>query len=675
MFVRAEGPDVGLRSSTTAGARSGWQPSLDLPRGWAATTLTAALGEALLAAATGPLQARVWALRTLLLLVPLVVMAVALVVAWPLRQRLRATGSDMRLWLVATGSLLATGWGVALWVTGFESSVSLRSERGLALLGLLGGGATVLAGTGGWLASRSRAMARLGAERFGAMAATALALACFYVGRNLELAPFWPLRTANVFLEAALMLSAAALLRRTNMVGARACWAGGALVAVAAVVAASAPPEAAHRAYARILMDAGSERRVLLRLRRALDRDGDGFSEYLDGGGCDEHNAEARPLGPVDCAGLLHKGDLPAPPPTFPGVPQVSRVLVATIDTWRCDLRGASICPRLGALAVGASYAGSQRPFMAQTARSLGALFGAPFRQETAAAALQPAPTVSAARAAGYATKAFFTLDMLGVPSLGGSFEEQDTSLMTDGIKEYVNSAALTRRVLADLTAHAAQPGRRLVWAHYLDPHATYVPTAEGEPVPFFLFDRSGAYITEVRRVEAQVATLVEQARRLGYDRDAAIVVTSDHGESFSHGRLYHSLSSYDPEMKIPLFAWVFDRDGRQVKLDLPARTEERSVAALLAHLVGAPAPAGQSTVSVTDPADGDVQYLVVDGGWKLIYHHQTHYEELYHLDVDPLEEHDLSEREPAQLKRMRHRLGAELAVLYPQGDEELAGR
>ena len=88
----------------------------------------------------------------------------------------------------------------------------------------------------------------------------------------------------------------------------------------------------------------------------------------------------------------------------------------------------------------------------------------------------------------------------------------------------------------------------------------------------------------------------------------------------------------------------------------------------LLAHLVGAPPPVGQSTLSVTDPGDGDVQYLVVDGGWKLIYHHRAHYEELYHLAVDPREEQDLSSSEPEPLARMRRRLGAELAVLYPDG-------
>ena len=103
---------------------------MKLPRGWVATTLTAALGEALLVVSHSPADLRVWALRTLLLLVPLVLVALVLVLAWPLRQRLHATGSDMRLGRVATATLLVFGLGVALWVTEFESSVALRSPRG-----------------------------------------------------------------------------------------------------------------------------------------------------------------------------------------------------------------------------------------------------------------------------------------------------------------------------------------------------------------------------------------------------------------------------------------------------------------------------------------------------------------------------------------------------------------
>lgn len=666
MFVRAESSDDVGQSGAFRPSWLGRLPLRPVVVGWAATVLTAALGESVLVALHGPLDLNVWAVRTLLLMVPLVVVAVGLVVALPLRLRLRATGSDVRIGQAAGLVLLFFGWGAALWVTEWESSVALRSARGMALLGLFGGSATVLALAGGWLASRSSLMARIGALRFAAAAATLLAVVCFHVGRNMELAPFWPLRMLNVVLDATLMLAAAALLRKTGVLGGWAWRVGSTALVLAAVVASRMPPKEAHATYARIVLDAGSERRVLMHLRHLLDRDGDGFTVWLDGGGCDEQNPDARPLGPIDCTKLLGHDEPPSPPPDLTAIPQVSRVLLLTVDTWRCELRGNRICPRLDALAPTASYAGEQRPFMAVTARSLGALFGAPYRQSAEQADARPAPTITAARAAGYDTKALYTVAMFRAPSMGGAFAEHDESLLLGPIGETVNSGALTGRLLDDLRAHKDDPGKRLVWTHYMDPHSTYVPTAEGEPVPFFLFDRRGAYIAEVKRVEAHVADVVEEARRLGYDRDAAIIVTSDHGESFSHGRLYHSTSSYDTEMKIPLFAWIYDKEGRLLKLNLPRRTEERSVASLLAHLVGAPPPEGQSAISVTDPKDGDIQYLVVDDGWKLIYHHQAHYEELYYLDVDPREDNDLSQSEPEHLARMQRRLGAELGVLFP---------
>lgn len=671
MFLRAESP-AGALSATQGGSPGGFRLLRDMPLGWAATAVTASLGQAVVLAltpgATGP---GVWALRTLLMLVPLLLVATAMVVLWPLRNRLRATGSHLSVRLVATGSLVFLGLCLALWLTSFESSVALRSRRGLVLLSLFGGAALVAALGLGLLAGRSRLLARVGPERVGAVATLVLALFSFVIGRHIDLAPFWPLRFANVALEAALALAAAALLRRTQIVGARAFFAGLAAIGAAAVMAASLPAPAAHRAYARILLDGGSERRVLIKLRQVLDFGGDGFSAWLDGGDCEEGNPRARPLGEIDCDHILERSGPPSPPPALASVPQVSKVLVLTIDAWRCQLRGRELCPSLDRLVEAGSYRGWQRPYMAQTLRSLGALFGAPYEADLAATVAHPSHVVGQARAAGYATKAFHTLPGLNVPSVAGAFAEVDTSLTELATDDSVVSGRMAERVLADLRARQAAGGRSLLWAHFMDPHAMYVPTDEGQPVPLLVFDRRGSYVAEVRRVEQTVANLVEAARRAGYDRDAAIVITGDHGESFSHGRIYHSLSSYDDELKVPLYAWVYDAGGHLVRPELPARTDERSVATLLAKLVGAPPPPRQSALTITDPLDGDVQYVVVEDGWKIIYHLQGHFDELYHLDVDPDELHNLADERPADLQRLRRRLGAELRPLL---GERVAG-
>src|SRR5439155_12104455 len=88
-------------------------------------------------------------------------------------------------------------------------------------------------------------------------------------------------------------------------------------------------------------------------------------------------------------------------------------------------------CPALDGVARTASYRGAQRVFMAQTKRSLGVLFGAPFIHSLDEAQRRPSYLLARARAAGYRSKAFYTLAVLDVPALAGAFDERDDALAT----------------------------------------------------------------------------------------------------------------------------------------------------------------------------------------------------------------------------------------------------
>jgi hypothetical protein len=452
---------------------------------------------------------------------------------------------------------------------------------------------------------------------------------------------------------------------------------GAGTLAFAAATWLTAPRESARRAYAGIYRSGGgTPRRVLTVLRLLADRDGDGYSATLGGGDCDDADPRAFPLGPVDCEGLLHprapgpRPPLPAAAPLGDAVRPIDRLLVITIDSLRCDLDGNRLCPALDAEAASATWRGEQRVFMAQTKRSLGAMFGGPYIVPGEVAQERPSYLLERAREAGYRSKAFYSWSQFDVPSIAGYFDERDEALSRPPpgktVFEDVSSRRLTDRVLADLEAHRADPSKRLLWAHYLDPHETYVATDEDEPLPLVTFDRKRAFSIEVRRTEAQVARLVREARRLGFDRNAAIVVTGDHGESFASGHLYHGSASTEVELTVPLLVWLGDAEGRARALPLAKVAAQRDLAALLAALVGAPPPPGQPRISlIAAPGAGDEQYVVVDDGWKLVYHRQASYQELYHLPDDPAEARDLADERPDEIARLRVVLAQELRPMF----------
>jgi arylsulfatase A-like enzyme len=59
----------------------------------------------------------------------------------------------------------------------------------------------------------------------------------------------------------------------------------------------------------------------------------------------------------------------------------------------------------------------------------------------------------------------------------------------------------------------------------------------------------------------------------------------------------------------------------------------------------------------------GEPSSIISQNDWKLIYYHEDGRNELYHLDRDPAEQHDLADAEPALVKQLRAKLDAWLAA------------
>lgn len=120
---------------------------------------------------------------------------------------------------------------------------------------------------------------------------------------------------------------------------------------------------------------------------------------------------------------------------------------------------------------------------------------------------------------------------------------------------EYLDGSRRTDQVLAFLESE--RPERAFVWVHYLEPHEPYERHADlplgpsGSPLPENASD-SARYDGEIAYVDREIARLLDylQAKRPG----AVIILAADHGEEFSeHGGRYHGTTLYEELVHIPL--------------------------------------------------------------------------------------------------------------------------
>jgi arylsulfatase A-like enzyme/tetratricopeptide (TPR) repeat protein len=112
------------------------------------------------------------------------------------------------------------------------------------------------------------------------------------------------------------------------------------------------------------------------------------------------------------------------------------------------------------------------------------------------------------------------------------------------------DGATTTDRAIAHLkTLGAGTPV--FLWTHYFDAHAPYAP-----PAAHLAAAGGQAYLGEVAFVDAQMGRLIAafKAAAAGAGREAAVIVTSDHGEGLGdHGEAQHGNLVYQATMHVPL--------------------------------------------------------------------------------------------------------------------------
>lgn len=259
------------------------------------------------------------------------------------------------------------------------------------------------------------------------------------------------------------------------------------------------------------------------------------------------------------------------------------------------------------------------------------------------------------------------------------------------------------------------------LWMHSMQPHAPYLPTAEHryrrlapgtlETWADLLPDNT-AYKPErqglvdqhrLRYQESMLAAdqalgdmLQELSRRRLLD-NTIVVVTGDHGESFSHGWLGHGSSALHQDViRVPL---IIRLPGQTQARLMPTPTSQVDLAPSLLELAGAasapPAMAGRSFApalhGLPTPARpiyamamqrqsrfepiraGD--YVMISGDAKLSYHLPSGRFELIDLSADPGEQQDIAKADPLRARKMLVTLQEAIAAAERMRQQSVGGQ
>jgi arylsulfatase A-like enzyme len=265
----------------------------------------------------------------------------------------------------------------------------------------------------------------------------------------------------------------------------------------------------------------------------------------------------------------------------------------------------------------------------------------------------------------------------------------------------------LTSQAISWIEQHREEPF--FLWLHYLDPHVPYDPPPELRPagrppqrIGVRFSDPNGVrigrlartkaerdwvralYLAEAALVERELERLFVALSRLGLWETSLIVLTSDHGEEFwEHGGFEHGHSLYQEVVHVPLLLKLPGAEHAGLRVTSPVSLER--ILPTLLDLCSIPPPSHVELLpSLTahwraTPASeppiftGELLYhedreSVIFDGLKFISWRVSDRVELYDLQADPAERHDIAAQFPdavatgRALIASRRQLSADLA-------------
>ena len=317
----------------------------------------------------------------------------------------------------------------------------------------------------------------------------------------------------------------------------------------------------------------------------------------------------------------------------------------------------------------------------------------------------------------GYRTAAIVSCSVLDATSgLRRGFDTYDDSFDIEEMDQSQRRAPETvRRALAWLDKNAQAPF--FLWVHLFDPHYPYTPPPPYDRLYFpeysgkadgsipFIFGIQGRhgfvktptrpedyrrltalYDGEIAFMDASLAPFFAYLDRAEVRKRTAVVVVADHGESLTEHDYFfdHGLDVYQPSMHVPLMTRIpkqkpgrriatavqtidiFPTLLRQTGLSIPADTEGRDATPLL---LGAEKKSGfVSFGEACQPHEVEVRgtnewrndrkaQFALLLPWKLIWTPYSDRIELYRLDSDPDEMHNVAAANPHMVSWLQKEL------------------
>jgi len=452
---------------------------------------------------------------------------------------------------------------------------------------------------------------------------------------------------------------------------------------------------------------------LLAPLRKATDRDHDGFSARFGGGDCNDADPAINPAADdvpgngrdEDCSGADAEGiKLAAPVATavakdarthaLEKLPEKLNVVLLSIDTLRHDLGylGSSrpLSPNLDRLVKTSVLFEKAYSLASYTSKSLPPMLIGKYGSETHRGfshfnrfGKEDTFIQERLQTAGIRTisvQGFWYFYQAGV-GLERGFDVLDYSaapkaIQGEGDKTF-NADKVSDAAIAQLSKPENTDRQFYLWVHYTDPHTEYVRHPEFDFGP----GMRERYDSEVAFVDHHLGRVLDHIEKSSFAARTAIVVTSDHGEAFSeHGMIRHGFELWEELVRVPLIFKVPGAEPHRV-------TERRSQIDLVPTLLDffrLPPPKGEGFdfvsgesllldilkppgykaterivfVDMTSGPNNSERQAFIENHLKLVTSSGRALG-LYDLEKDAAEKSDLMESEPEQAKAVMDRFKA----------------
>jgi arylsulfatase A-like enzyme len=434
-------------------------------------------------------------------------------------------------------------------------------------------------------------------------------------------------------------------------------------------------------------------RRVLLAAKVLTDGDGDGFSDAFGGADADDTDPKVNPLAPEvpgngrddNCIG----GDLAASsvpvgslfggegPPTEQRPASYRNVVFIVVDALRADRLSCYgntriTSPNIDAFAAGSLLFENAYAQGTNTGHSLTSAFRSSYGDDIFDDRIPSLAEVLSTRGYRVACLNAVRMDIWLNANRWQRYRaliDDVEALHTEGERVW-NAEQLTDQAIATLDQSSGQP--HFLWIHYFDTHQPR------RVHPEFDYGRGAAAVfdSNVSYVDRAVGRLLDYLRATGRLADTAVIITADHGEAFGeHGATDHSNKPYLNNTLVPLIVRVpGGPTGRFVEpcglvdvaptvlawTDTPVPPAYRGIdLAAAARLGSMPRRCIVSETPRNLIESSFYTWAMVRWPYKIMWDLRSNAWELYDIETDRDEVHNLTDRRPELADEMRQALGA----------------